>query len=177
MEPFSPEERAKYASAQLSLVLSFFSRVDSRLALIVGVDISMVAFLASVLPPVNKWDAHTLITLLPAFCIGMSLYNAREALFPDLKGGMLEDGKTSLVFFGTVSKRSEREFIDAFNTQTTHDYARDLLGQVWRNSKILSVKFERLKNAFFWMLAALPAWLVALGVFANMNPSAKTFLR
>lgn len=142
-----------------------------------GIDLSMLALLTGAAPPVKVWTGAAAIALVPSVCIAISLYEIWCGLFPNVQGGELEGGATSIVFFGTLAKRTEADFLSAYDAQTEDSYARDLLGQVWTNSRILSEKFERLKLAFVWMLIALVPWLVTLAVFSSLNPNATTFLR
>jgi hypothetical protein len=172
-----PKLLRESAGARLSLVLGFFPRVESRLTLVLGVNLSMLALLVSAAPPLAKWNAAAAIVLLPVACIVASLYYVWRGLFPDVRGGTLTDGRTSLVFFGTIAARTEIVFVADAASQTEDDHTRDLFSQVWINSKILSIKFESLRVAFLWMLVSIIPWMAALGVFASMNPDAKTLLR
>jgi hypothetical protein len=173
----SSEVLRSVATNQLQLVLSFFSRVESRLAMLLGVDLSMLALLASTAPPAGQLDARSLLAVLPALLVLASLYHIWHGFFPQLDGGKLDDtGAQSLVFFVTISKRNESLFVEQFRGQTEDAYIRDLLGQVWRNSDILSQKFDHLKSAFLWMLVALLPWIVVLAVFAAQNTGAKRLL-
>lgn len=172
-----PKLLRETAATRLSLVLGFFPRVESRLALVLGINLSMLALLVSAAPPIAKWNAAAAIVLVPSACITLSLYQVWQGLFPDVRGGVLAGGKTSLVFFGTIAARTEAAFIADASSQTDEEHASDLLGQVWTNSKILSIKFARLKTSFLWMLVAIIPWMLALAVFASMNPEAKTLLR
>lgn len=172
-----PKLLRETAGSRLSLVLGFFPRVESRLTLVLGVDLSMLALLVSAAPPVAKWNAVAAIVLVPGICITVSLYHVWQGLFPDVRGGVIPGGKTSLIFFGTIAARTETAFVADANSQTDEEHVSDLLGQIWTNSKILSIKFECLKSSFLWMLVAIVPWMVTLALFASMNPDAKTFLR
>lgn len=168
-----PELLRSVATNQLQLVLGFFSRVESRLALLLGVDLSMLALLASTAPPAAKLDSRALLALLPALFILASLYHIWHGFFPQLEGGKLDDrGGQSLVFFGTIAKRKEAAFVQEFRGQSEDTYIRDVLGQVWRNADILSQKFEHLKSGFLWMLVAVVPWIVVLAVFSAQNVDA-----
>ena len=52
-------------------------------------------------------------------------------------------------------------------------YAKDLLGQAWRNSEILVDKFIHLKRAFIFMAVSLVPWTVALIQSVTKFPSTK----
>lgn len=172
----TPEQRRATALTQLNLVLAFFQRVESRLALVFGVDVSMLALLTAALPPYAMWDARMLLTAFAVFLIVASVNSIWWGMFPNVAGGKLEDGKTSVVFFRSVGDRKEAAFVDEFSAQTEESYTRDLLGQIWINSKILSAKFASLERAFLWMLAALVPWLAALAVMLSMNPNDRRLL-
>lgn len=173
----SAEALRSAANTQLGLVLGFFQRAESRLALVLTVDLSMLALLTASAPPLRMWNASMVVAALPAGCIVVSLAQIWLGLFPNVEGGVLPDGKTSLVFFGTIARRSEDAFAREFSDQTDESYTRDVLGQIWTNSTILSEKFARLKLAFMWMLVALIPWLVTLMVFASMRPAATSLLK
>jgi hypothetical protein len=84
--------------------------------------------------------------------------------FPNLSGG-----QSSLVYFREIAKRTEHRFVEEFSAQSEKHYANDLLGQVWRNSQILTIKFDCLKLAFTFMALAIVPWIVTLALFAGYN--------
>ena len=71
-----------------------------------------------------------------------------------------------MVYFREIAKRTEAKFIDEFAAQSETDYAKDMLGQAWRNSEILTEKFDRLKWAFLFMAIAAIPWAFSLVLFA-----------
>ena len=74
-----------------------------------------------------------------------------------------------MVYFREIAKRTEHRFVEQFSAQSEKHYANDLLGQVWRNSQILSLKFDCLKLAFTFMALAILPWIVTLVLFAAVN--------
>jgi hypothetical protein len=150
------------AKDQLDLVLSFFSRVDAKASVVLAVDTGMAGYLASRLPPPNTVVPWLLLTPLLAFAlVGFSLWHLYKGAFPSLAGGNL-----SLVYFREIAKRTESKFIDEFTEQSEANYAKDVLGQVWRNSEILVEKFNHLKCAFIFMALAVVPWAFSLGLFS-----------
>jgi hypothetical protein len=120
---------------ELQLVLSFFPRVESKFSVILAIDTGMTGFLAANAPPFSAYSLWMLLSsgttiLLLATSIAM-LYRGS---FPNLSGG-----ESSLVYFREIAKRTEHHFIEEFSAQNEKRYATDLLGQVWRNSQILSI--------------------------------------
>jgi hypothetical protein len=150
------------AKDELNLVLSFFSRVDAKAAVVLAVDTGMTGYLASHLPPLSNGKLwHLFIPMLAFGLIGVSFWHLYKGAFPALKGG-----NSSLIYFKEIAKRTEAKFIDEFAAQSESDFAKDVLGQVWRNSEILVEKFKHLKFAFIFMAIAVLPWTLALAQFA-----------
>lgn len=152
---------------QLNLVLSFFPRVDTKASVVLAIDTGMLGYLFSHFPPffsLRWWEM-----LAPASaiaCIGVSLWHLYRGAFPVMKGG-----DRSLVYFLEIAKRTESKFIDEFLCQKEADYAKDLLGQAWRNSEILAEKFRYARIGFNSMALALVPWAVALAEFVAKTRS------
>src|SRR5437879_6504356 len=132
------------ARDQLARVLGFFSRVDAKASVVLAVDTGMLAFLVARMPTPSSltWSAIA-VSGGTAALLGISLWFLYKGAFPSLKGGA-----ASLIYFREIAGRTEAKYIEEFSTQSSSDYVRDLLGQVWRNSEILKEKFDYLKIAF-----------------------------
>ena len=104
--------------------------------------------------------------------LGVSIVFLYFGSAPDLKGG-----EESLVYFAEIAKHREHKFVENFKAQSERDYANDLLGQAWRNAKILSIKFHCLKWAFRFMAFAIAPWLISLSLFASYTGTHTTFFR
>jgi hypothetical protein len=152
-------ERA--ALEQLKFVLGFFPRTDTMIATVLGVDLGMMAVLASHLPPVLAMTRLTLTALIPAILCAGSLVELYRAAFPRLDGG-----RASLVYFGEIADRTEGAFVTAFLEQKEEAYARDLLEQTWRNAQILVGKYRSLKKSFHWLAAAVFPWILVLAILS-----------
>jgi hypothetical protein len=152
----------KDARDQLTLVLSFFSRVDAKLSTILAVDTGMLAALSASVPSLQHVSAWMAVApVLTTGLIVVSYVYLYRGGFPDVKGG-----HASTVYFKEIAKRTEAKFIEEYSRHTPESLRDDVLGQVWRNSEILAQKFRCLKLAFIFMaLAAIP-WAVGLAVFA-----------
>lgn len=154
-----PHEQISSASKdQLNLVLGFFPRVDAKASVVLGVDTGMLGYLAAHLPPLNSlrwWEFPApAVTLL---LLTLSYWHLYKGAFPNLAGG-----EGSLVYFREIANRTESKFIDEFIAQQASEYARDLLGQAWRNSVILREKFNQLKFSFSFLAAAIFPWAISL---------------
>ena len=162
------------ARDQLNLILSFFPRVDTKASVVLAVNTGMLAVLASNAPPIR------IFTILPAtvaavavVMIAASLWFLYRVAFPELRGG-----QQSLIFFREIANRTEAKFIDEFLSQDSPARLRDLLGQVWRNSEILKMKFDSLRVAFILMALAIIPWVVSVAIFASLhNLSGSPILR
>lgn len=161
--------RVEAAKFQLILVLGLFPRVDTRASVLLGVNLGMLAFLASNVPgsPQLRW--YLLYPSVPAVSlIGYSLYQLFYCAFPQLQGG-----SSSLIFFGEIAKRRESEYIDEFLKQSVPAYVKDLTAQTWRNAEILTLKYRHLKRAFVGMSLAIPFWVATLVLFFLANARTK----
>jgi hypothetical protein len=86
-----------------------------------------------------------------------SLWHLYKGAFPRLEGG-----EGSLIYFREIAKTTEANFVSEFARQDEPTYVNDLLGQVWRNSQILTEKFDHLKKAFWALGLAIVPWAIAL---------------
>src|ERR1700722_10418047 len=152
----------KDARDQLTLVLSFFPRVDAKLSTVMALDTAMLAALSAGLPPLSQMTIWMAVApALAAVLLGLSFYHLYRGSFPDVLGG-----HDSVVFFKEIAKRTETSFVAEYTRQSPESLRQDVLGQVWRNSEILTAKFRSLKNAYILMaLGAIP-WAFSLALFA-----------
>jgi hypothetical protein len=132
------------AERQLDRVLGFFSRVDAKGSFLFALDTSLLALLAvNVSPDDFKECFLVVLAVFVVLLLAVSLYFTYRSAFPVLKGG-----HGSLIYFREIAKRTEANFIDEFIAQKDDAHVRDLLGQVWRNAEILTIKFDAMKIAF-----------------------------
>lgn len=168
----SPQDQRKEARDQLTLVLSFFSRVDAKASALLAINTAMLGVLASKSPPLSTMSPFTYglagITLV---LIAVSLWFLYCVAFPALDGG-----QQSLIYFREVAKRTETAFVDAFSQQDEGPRVKDLLGQVWRNSCILTAKFDALKRAFIFMALAIIPWAITVALFSSQLPGVSALI-
>lgn len=157
---------------QLNLVLSFFSRVDSKLSVVLALDTGMLAVLAADAPPMKALTWPMMVFAgLAILLLGASVVFLYRGAFPQLSGG-----NSSLVYFREIAGRTEHAFIEQFKARDEAQHINDLLGQVWRNSTVLKAKFSALKIAFILLAIALIPWLIALALFAAYISPARSGL-
>src|ERR1700686_68187 len=145
---------------QLNLVLSFFSRVESKSSVLLAIDTSMLGFLATKAPQWREFSLWMAVsTVLALLLLGASIVALYRGAFPQLSGG-----HGSLIYFREIANRTEHRFVEEFKAQNEEQYANDLLAQAWRNSEILRTKFDCLKSAFILMALAMLPWVVAIAL-------------
>lgn len=144
--------------------MGFFGRVESKASVVLALDTGMLAVLAANVPSPKYFEWKMIFAIVPVILIGVSYWFLFRISFPDLKGGT-----SSLIYFREIAKRTEHKFIEEFKALDESAYINDLLGQVWRNSEILSKKFDLLRAAFVLMLWAVIPWLVSVALFALKN--------
>jgi len=157
-QPMPADERLKAAWSELTLVLSFFPRIDTKLSVVLGLDLGMLAILAARLPAAGDITLLHLAFGLPLLVfLGRSMFGLWRGAFPHLEGGT-----NSLVYFRSICRMKETSFRQDFASLSASQLADDLLNQVWRNSRILVTKFESLRIAYVAMLGAALCWSVLL---------------
>ena len=145
--------KAEPAREHLTLVLSFFPRVESQINVLLTLEVVMVGYLVSRLPRPGAWAAVTicalvLLAITAAACVA-SFLMLYLASFPSLEGG-----KNSMVYFRAIAARSEHAFSNAYALLESDALLPDLSEQIWRNSQILALKYDRLKYAFICFAGA-----------------------
>lgn len=156
--PENQNDRVNTAWQQLSLVLSFFSRVDTKLSVVLGINLGMLAMLATRLPKAG--DLTVVVSILGiAFAapLTLSFWHIWNGYFPDLG----KDTK-SLIYFRPISKMTENDFHLACTSRSTQELERDILSQCWHNSKILTCKFYSLRNAYVAAVLAIIPWMALI---------------
>ncbi len=152
------KEQIAAASSQLDRVLGFFPRADSKISALFALNVGMLTVLVLNFSAkdVDAWHLMLLGGLV-VVGLGASLVLLYTASFPQLAGG-----EQSLVYFREIAKRTESNFIEETKQCDPKKQLADLLGQVWRNSQILRMKYDRTKWAFIATAVTLPVWLAQL---------------
>ena len=130
----------------------------------------MLAILTSNTLPLSLMSAISVVSYvlagLTVAMLGASLWFLYRVAFPSMDGG-----HQSLIYFREIARRTETNFIDAFTAQDEGLRVKDLLGQVWRNSCILTAKFNSLKWAFILMALAILPWAATVALYSSPHPS------
>jgi hypothetical protein len=143
---------------QLTRVLSFFPRVDVKATGLFTVNSAILTISALNVEAgdLARWQiavpgAFVIVALVASYAF---LYQCN---FPDIKGG-----QGSLVYFTAISERTESNYKTELEAAGEEEYRADLIGQIWRNSQILSEKYKAVAMATRLTLAALVPFAVFL---------------
>lgn len=153
------------AEGQLDRILGFFPRVEARITALFAAVTVILGFSALNIgySDLTKWyvSIPAVLLVLILCCAYYFLYKAN---FPDIQGG-----HDSIIYFSEIQKRTERMYIEKYEETSDDDYRRDLLGQVWRNSQILSEKYKNIKYAIYCLAASMVPFVVVLTASALIN--------
>lgn len=144
--------------AQLTRILEFFPRVDTKVAGLFTVDAAILTVSAI---NVEAGDLRHWYVAIPGLLVALGLIGSFTFLyqcnFPQLEGG-----QGSLVYFAEIKKRTEATYISEIEAVSEAAYRRDLLGQIWRNSVILCDKYIAIARAIRCTLGTLLPFCVFL---------------
>lgn len=160
------QRRLDLAKDQLDRVLGFFSRVDNKASVVLAVDTAMLGFMVSKIPSL-EFPVPRSMSVVPGITIllfAFSYYCLYRSWHPVMKGG-----HRSLVYFKEVAKRTEANYITDFLGTSETQYTKDILGQVWRNSEILTHKFTYVKCAMVFLGCAIIPWFASLVLFTTQS--------
>lgn len=144
--------------AQLARVLSFFPRVDTKVAGLFTVNSAILTIAAM---NVQAGDLKQWYIAIPGVLLLLGLIGSYTFLyrsnFPDLCGG-----RGSLIYFAEIQARTESVFVDEYADVSEEEYRADMLRQVWRNSVILCQKYRAVAVAIRLTLATLLPFAIFL---------------
>lgn len=144
--------------AQLARVLSFFPRVDTKVAGLFSVN-SVILTISAL--NVEAGDLMRWYIAVPGALLVIGLIASYTYLykcnFPELEGG-----QGSLIYFSAIKQRTESTYKAEFEAVSNDDYRSDMIGQVWRNSHILSDKYKSIAMAIRLTLATLVPFTIFL---------------
>ena len=166
-------DQIKTANDLLTKVLSFFPRVDTKANALLAINTGMLAILVANSPSFvefNTW--YMFIPLVPILIIGMSIWHVYKCSFPKLGGG-----NGSLIYFQEIANRTEVNYLDEFKALTEDKLLKDLVGQIWRNSEVLKLKYQHIKWAFNLLALAIVPWILSLGIFISRNNLVDSLLK
>jgi hypothetical protein len=155
-------EHYSLAWDRLQHVLASFDRVDTKLSVVLGVNIALLGVLTTQMESLKEisilgWAAIGIYAVLSAFSC-LFLYRGS---FPQLHGG-----EGSLIYFAQIAKRAPATFATEFRGQTPEFLLEDVLEQLRNNAAIATAKYRYLCLAYRLMAWSLVPWVAALASFA-----------
>ena len=157
MEPPCSTIDTQTYERQLDRIQSFHPRIDSKVSALFAITTGQVAIAIVNLRPddLQLWIGIPLEFFgAIAIYIYVQLY---RCAFPHLEGG-----EGSLVYFREIAKLSSEQYADKFGKISQDELKADLICQIWRNSEIVAMKYDRLKCATVAVTLALIPWTVFL---------------
>lgn len=150
---------------QLDRVLGFFPRVEARINGLFGVNTFILAIgaLNVSAPDLKLWFVTVPGLFAMAGLLASYAYLYR-ANFPDVKGS-----QGSLVYFAEIQKRTEANYQSELLVCSDERFQGDLVGQIWRNSQILSAKYVFVRNAIIATTVSLLPFFIFLAVTASTH--------
>jgi Family of unknown function (DUF5706) len=164
-------EKRRSADGQLERVLSFFPRVDTKISILIGINLAMLGYLAVHLTPIVHLVWYALFAVAACVALAVSMWFLYKASFPNLRGG-----HDSLIFFGTISQMTEHEYITDFIALDDAAYSSDVLGQVHRNSQILAAKYQYIQISHISLMVGAVFWVLYLSCYALLFVSKMTLV-
>ncbi len=157
---------------ELDLIMTFHERVESRFALLFGVNGALLATLAGATPPLHELTViRAALVFLTVFMVGTSIACIYRGLFPRLSGPM-----NSLLYFRSVAAYLEEDYAGEWQAVDATQLVDDLARQVWQNARLVTAKFRNLRAAFSLTVAALVPWAVAVAALTWGEASAKSLI-
>lgn len=141
------------AERQLDRIQNFFPRIDSKVSALFAIASGQVAFAAInlAIDDLKIWWI-AIPAVLFAAGIAYAIWNLYWCTFPHLDGG-----HKSLVYFREIAKLRESEYLEQYFNLNEASLTRDVVGQIWRNSQIVDIKYGYLRlSTISTMLSLLP---------------------
>lgn len=154
----SPADARAFAATQLDRLMGFYPRVDGKAAFLLALNVAMVGLLAINFPVNDIGSPRGVVGIFAVVFLALALWRLGFVFFPHLEPGE----KLSLIYFGDIAKQGWSEYHRALLYTSDAEVLEDLTCQIWRNSKILKVKFDETQSALIFMILAMPFWLMLL---------------
>lgn len=152
------KDRLGLAERQLDRTQLFFPRVDSKATGLFAVAAGELAllFINVKYGDLKIWYVAipVVLTVLLLLWVFACLHRCAH---PETKGGA-----GSLIYFQEIAGRTEIDYVREYLTSTEETLTADLAGQSWRNSEILTQKFDCVKKASDALACSLLPFFLAL---------------
>jgi hypothetical protein len=156
--PSEARYRLERAESHLAYLQGFFPRIDTKVSALFGICTAELAVALLNINPIDlqRWYVSVPLGIFIALLIWTYVHLYR-CTFPHLEGGT-----SSLVYFQEISKRTELTFVADYCGADTDAMLKDYCGQIWRNSPILTLKYQFLTRSTLGALLSVVPWGVVL---------------
>ena len=143
---------------QLDRTQAFIPRVDTRVSAFFAISSAQVA-LALINLTATDLIGWVMLSCLFVFlgCTLWAMLNIYQCIHPNL----IND-RSSILYFSDISRMSVDNFTEQFNAIGDGELRRELCQQIWRNSQIVTQKYNHLKKAASSILFGTLPWLILL---------------
>ncbi|CAA6677071.1 MULTISPECIES: Pycsar system effector family protein [unclassified Lentimonas] len=148
----------------LNRQLNWIAAADSRIGLILPLSTVMLSVLAALSPDADSWTMLSAITsAISAILLFASIICAAIGSFPRTSGP-----KGSVVYFGGIVTRDNKEYSQAINDLSDEALQEDLANQCHRNAQIAGHKFSWVKRGMIALFASIIPWVFSVySLYAN----------
>lgn len=146
------------AERQLDRVQGFFPRIDNKVSALFAIASAQIATVGLNLTfgDLKTWYITLPLALFVA-AVGWTILSLYYCTYPHLSGG-----RKSLVYFNEIASLTEAEYDQRYTALSEVELKRDIVGQIWRNSEIVKMKYWYLKNATVASMLGVMPWSIIL---------------
>lgn len=159
------QEKLVLAEKNLEILVAWVGRLDNKTPIVLGINSGMLGMLVTFAPPLKNWTPGLfLLTLLSVLGIGVSFVFFYFSSYPRTKGP-----EESLFYFGSIAKKSNIEYQQAFLKRNAEEQLIDILEQCHRNSEIITNKFWCLKGAYISLILSICFSAITIYFFRSLT--------
>lgn len=151
-------ERIIYAQWVFERTLAAIGAAEVKLSVIITINLAMLVGLGGALLPAQAiigW--HLLLPIEAAIGIFASLICCAFVLIPRLQGP-----ERSIIFFGIVGKKSQKDYFTEFTQAGEDAILDDLIAQIRINSQIACKKYNWIRTSMICSLLSIPPWFFSM---------------
>jgi len=151
-------ERIKYAQWVLERTLAAIGAAEVKLSVIITLNLAMLAGLGGAFIPVQVIQGlHLLFPIEASIGIFASLICCALVLIPRLQGS-----ERSIIFFGRVGKRPQKDYFTEFTQAGEDAILNDLIAQIHINSQIACKKYNWIRTSMICSLLSILPWFLSM---------------
>jgi len=145
--------------------LTWISRADARISLVLPIATAMLGALATLAPEPANWEIlPAIFASISAIFTGLAIIFSTLACFPRTYGP-----RSSNIFFNGIAGREADQYKKIMSEITEEDYLDDICRQCHRNAEIAKTKFEWIQKALAFLLISIIPWVITLYLLYRGN--------